>query len=253
MNVLIRILRKTWKGLFFANALITMVLLYPFFVVLLSRKQWFPLAMKLKRFWAHLLLFDVGIFYSIEHQRPLDPNTSYVFTPNHSSYLDIVVSYVALPNYFHFIGKAELKKVPLFKIFFKDMDITVDRKSIRDSHRAMTRAASDLKEGTSIVIFPEGTIPESAPVMGRFKNGPFKLAIDNQVPVVPVAYLTNWRILPDRKGPRSGGRPSLAKIKILEPIPTIGMTENDIEGLKEKVFVALETCIAAANKHIQND
>jgi 1-acyl-sn-glycerol-3-phosphate acyltransferase len=247
MDFAVILLRKIWKGLFFANAFITMVLLFPFFYILLSKKKWFPKAMELKRFWAHLLLLDVGIFYSVEQSTPLDPAKSYVFCPNHSSYLDIVVSYVALPNYFHFIGKAELKKVPLFKIFFKDMDITVDRKSIRDSHRAMTRAAEDLKEGISIAIFPEGTIPDSVPKLGRFKNGPFKLAIDNQVPLVPVCYISNWKILPDnRKGTRSGGRPGLSKIKILDPIPTIGMNEDNIEELKDKVFTAIENCLKQA-------
>jgi 1-acyl-sn-glycerol-3-phosphate acyltransferase len=179
MDFAVILLRKIWKGLFFANAFITMVLLFPFFYILLSKKKWFPKAMELKRFWAHLLLLDVGIFYSVEQSTPLDPAKSYVFCPNHSSYLDIVVSYVALPNYFHFIGKAELKKVPLFKIFFKDMDITVDRKSIRDSHRAMTRAAEDLKEGISIAILdPLPTIVMNEDNIEELKDKVFT-AIEN--------------------------------------------------------------------------
>jgi 1-acyl-sn-glycerol-3-phosphate acyltransferase len=248
MNPAIVFFRKIWKGLFFTNALLTMVLLYPAFYILLSKNKWFPLAMRLKRFWAHLLLFDVGIFYSVEQVVPLDPKQSYVFCPNHSSYLDIILSYIAIPNYFHFIGKAELKHVPLFKIFFKDMDITVDRKSIRDSHRAMLRAASDLKQGISIAIFPEGTIPVHVPRMGKFKNGPFKLAIENQVPVVPVVYLSNYKILPDdRKGARVGGRPGISRVKILAPIPTLDMTEADIEILRDKVYQQINESLMEVN------
>lgn len=241
MNFLIIALRKVWKGLFFANAFIGLILLYPFFFILLSREAWFPLAMKLKRFWAHLLLHDVGIFYSIQQEVELDKNQSYVFCPNHSSYLDIVVSYIAIPNYFHFVGKAELKKVPLFKIFFKKMDITIDRKNIRNAHKSMQRAEEDLKKGISIAIFPEGTIPENAPAMGRFKNGPFKLAIDTQTPIVPITYLNNFKILPDGRKGKKGGRPGISRVKIHAPIATLGMTDADIEELKCRVFEAINS------------
>lgn len=239
MNFAIVILRRVWKGLFFANVFIGLTILYPAFYVLLSREAWFPLAMKLKRFWAHLILHDVGIFYSIQQEVELDKNQSYIFCPNHGSYLDIVVSYIALPNYFHFIGKAELKNVPLFNIFFRKMDIALDRKSMRDAHRVMTRAEEDIKKGASIVIFPEGTIPENAPVMGHFKNGPFKLAIDTQTPIVPVTYLNNYKILPDGKKGKIGGRPGISYVKIHAPISTKGMTKEDIETLKHKVFEAI--------------
>lgn len=239
MNMIVIGLRKLWKGLFFANALITMLLLFPFFYVLLSRETWFPYAMKLKRFWAHLLLHDVGIFYSIEQECALDPKQSYIFCPNHSSYLDIIVSYIAIPNYFHFVGKAELRKTPLFGIFFKKMDIAVDRKNLRHAHRALQRAEDDIRKGISIAIFPEGTIPDNAPTMGRFKNGPFKLAIDSQASIVPITYQSNYKILPDGRKGKSGGRPGIARVKIHAPISTKGFTEKDIEHLKSLVFDAI--------------
>lgn len=243
MKSLRRLLGNSWKILFFLNGLVTMVLLFPFFYVLLSRETWFPHAMKLKRFWAHLLLFDVGIIYSVKQLEKLDKKQTYIFCPNHSSYLDIVVSYVALPNYFHFVGKAELRKVPLFGIFFKDMDIAIDRANIRNSLKALGRASSDIDKGISIAIFPEGTIPETAPQLGNFKNGPFKLAIEKQVPIVPVTYLNNWKILPDvRKGkkPVSDGGPGKARVIIHKPIETKGLSEDDIETLKKQVYEVIE-------------
>ncbi len=252
MHFVVVLLRKIWKGLFFANAFIGLLLLFPFFYVLLLREEWFPYAMKLKRFWAHLLLFDVGIFYSVKQEVPLDKNQSYVFCPNHSSYLDIVVSYVSIPNYFHFMGKAELRDVPLFGIFFKKMDIAVDRKSIRNSYRAMQRAASDIDKGISIVIFPEGTIPENAPEMGRFKNGPFKLAIDKQIPIVPMTYLSNYKILPDGRKGKSGGRPGMSYIKIHAPVPTKGMTDDDIETLKARVYAIINGGLELPAAHLNS-
>jgi len=71
--------------------------------------------------------------------------------------------------------------------------------------------------------------------MGRFKNGPFKLAVEKQVPIVPITFMNNWLLLPDDFYRRIG-HPGIAKIILHDPIPTIGMTEDDIDALKEKVY-----------------
>ena len=85
-------------------------------------------------------------------------------------------------------------------------------------------------------MFPEGTIPNNAPTLGRFKVGAFKLAVDMQVPIVPITMPNNYKIL-EMKGLFSGkAGPGLAKVIIHEPISTIGMTEKDIPELQNKVF-----------------
>ena len=104
-----------------------------------------------------------------------------------------------------------------------------------DSHRAFLRACSDIDKGISITLFPEGTIHTNGPVMGRFKNGPFRLAIEKQVPIVPVTFLNNWVILPDDFR-RSVGRPGIAHVIIHEPVPTAGMTEANLDALKARVY-----------------
>jgi 1-acyl-sn-glycerol-3-phosphate acyltransferase len=139
--------------------------LFPLFYVLLQKKKWFTKVFALKRFWAKLIIFNVGIRYKIIdlNKKPLP--TRCVICPNHASFLDIVTTYIVCPGYFHFMGKAELKKVPLFNQFFDRMNILVDRGSIMGSHRAFTRAASDLDKGISISIFPEATIPDCSPFL----------------------------------------------------------------------------------------
>lgn len=184
------------------------------------------------------MLWPVLIFYTIKRTNKLDKNQAYVFCPNHTSLLDILLIYIAIPNYFHTMGKAELLKVPLFRRFFKKMNIPVNRKSKIDSHRAFIRAGKDLEKGISITLFPEGTIHRNCPVMGRFKNGPFKLAIEKQIPVVPITFLNNWLILPDDFDNRLG-HPGIARVIIHDPISTNGLTENDIESLKSKVYAAI--------------
>ena len=100
------------------------------------------------------------------------------------------------------------------------------------------RASKDIDKGISISLFPEGTIHHNGPVMGRFKNGPFRLAIEKQVPIVPITFLNNWILLPDDFHHRIG-RPGIADVIIHEPISTKGMTEVDLEKLKFLVAEAI--------------
>lgn len=132
------------------------------------------------------------------------------------------------------MGKQELNKAPLFKIFFKDMNILVDRKSTMSSHRAFLRAANELKNGNGVFLYPEGTISSSGKLRG-FKNGAFKLAIEQQVPIVPITFLNNWKLLQNGGFFKASGRPGLSKVIIHEPISTIGMTEDDLVSLRSKV------------------
>jgi 1-acyl-sn-glycerol-3-phosphate acyltransferase len=224
-----------WRSLFFVNAVVTFFLLFPLFFILLQREKWFPAVFWLKKFWAHLIIWPVGIFYSIENKAKLKKNQPYVICPNHTSYLDIMLIYIGIPEYFHTMGKAELLKIPLFRLFFKKMNIPVDRKSKSGAKQAIQRAESDLDKGISVALFPEGTIHHHGPVMGRFKNGPFHLAIAKQVPLVPVTFMDNWLILPDDFQLRVG-RPGIARMIIHEPIETKGMTEADLERLKQMTY-----------------
>jgi len=116
------------------------------------------------------------------------------------------------------MGKAELRKVPLFRKFFDRMNIPVNRKSVLDSHRAFVRAGSDIDKGISITLFPEGTIHHNGPVVGRFKNGPRPFGHrKNKFPWFRLHFLNNWRLLPDDVH-RNIGHPGIAKVIIHQPI-----------------------------------
>ncbi len=229
------LLRRIWCIWFFLSGFIFFLPLYPVFLILLSREEWFIHAWRLKKVWAHWILFTTGIRYTIKKFAKLDPGQAYIITPNHSSYLDIITANIAFPNYFHFMGKAELRNVPLFNIFFKRMNISVDRNSIRDSHKAYKRARKDLEKGISLAIFPEATIPACAPELGPFKNGAFRLAIEMQVPIVPITFLDNWRLFPDREHEKMLVKPGLSRIIIHEAISTKGLSEDDANELRDRV------------------
>ena len=235
MKIIKSILTAIWKTWFILWFLLTFLFLYPFFLVTIKSRQ-LSLAFKIKRIWSYLISFGTGILpvliYKAHSKKMPQPC---VFVANHTSYLDIVLSTFYIDHLALYIGKVELLKAPLFRTFFKGMDIPVNRKSIKDSHKAFIKASQEIDKGRSMVIYPEGTISSNGQLKS-FKNGPFKLAIEKQIPIVPVVYLNNWELLQNGGFFKSNGRPGLAKIVILNPIQTKGMTDENLVNLREQTF-----------------
>ncbi len=182
--------------------------------VILSGRQSF--AHTMGRFWSGLVLGACGIKVKTKMvgQEPISPPV--VFACNHASQMDILALYRALPVEFRFLVKKELFKVPLLGFAMKKAGyIPIDRKNSRAAVKSIKDAAERLKQGASIVIFPEGT----RSVDGRlqeFKEGGFMLAIKSGCPVVPVAIKGSHKVLP--KGALIA-RPGLIEVSVGSPIP----------------------------------
>lgn len=177
-----------------------------------------------------------GIFFKVTYEEHIDWKQPYVICPNHTSILDITALTYLCPQPFSFMGKIELLKNPVTRIFFKTIDITVDRNSKMSAFRAFKKADQYLKEGKSIVIFPEGKIDdEYPPRLHEFKSGSFRLAVDNQIPILPIVIEDAWHILWDG-GEKYGSRPGIVHIKILAPIDTSLLKDEDFEKPQELVF-----------------
>ncbi|NQW42545.1 MAG: 1-acyl-sn-glycerol-3-phosphate acyltransferase [Bacteroidetes bacterium] len=175
------------------------LLLYPIFSFFFYKEEWYSIGNKLRKKWAWFLMYISFIRVEIIRENESEIKTPCVFVSNHTSYIDIIAFGLFLPEKASFMAKAELTKIPLFGIFFRTVDIGVNRSSIKDAHKAFLEASDRIKKGYSIVIFPEGTIWKNAPIMKPFKSGAFKLAIDNKVPIQPVTFQSNYKILPDEK------------------------------------------------------
>ncbi|HTL83115.1 MAG TPA: lysophospholipid acyltransferase family protein [Bacteroidia bacterium] len=226
--------RALWKLLFVLNFILSMILLWPLFFILLSSKK-YRTAFKCMRVWARWVLTIPGIIPRVKREAdPREIKGACIFVANHSSYLDIVVSYIAIPTYFVYMGKAEIDKAPLLRMFFKGMNIYVDRKTRSGSYLAFQLAAEKLRNGESVFIYPEGTI-ESKGHLKSFKNGAFRLAIENQVPIVPITFLGNWKLLQNGGFFKSHGRPGLTHVIVHKPVFTNGMTEEDLIPLRHRV------------------
>ncbi len=98
-----------------------------------------------------------------------------------------------------------------------------------------------IDEGHSIVILPEGTISDEAPKLPEFKTGAVSIAIQKQIPILPVTFTTNWKIL-QRKGMFKGkAGPGISEVIIHPPIYTEGMTKVDAEDLNAKLREVINT------------
>lgn len=209
---------------------------FPFYKYLLSDPKRFPRAFRIMKLHADVLLGLTGIFLKVKGQDRIPKEGAYIICSNHTSFLDPFCLYAVFPRYFVFTGKKEIEKWPLFHIFYTSgMNILVDRHNTASAVGTLKRMSSELSNGNPLVIFPEGTRPMNPPKLASFKQGAFALAIQMQVPVVPVTFINNWKRL-GRGGMFNGhAGPGVSTVVIHPPVSTIGMKKDDVELLTVRV------------------
>ncbi|HEX7017076.1 MAG TPA: lysophospholipid acyltransferase family protein [Cyclobacteriaceae bacterium] len=231
----------TWigKGLRYVHTgygLVVFTALFLLFLPWLCIPMIFPRAHALigilNRWWARALFALVGIPWKIEYRFTPERGKQYVFCPNHFSYLDVPTVGLNTCNTI-FVGKSEMRRVPLFGWMYSRLHITVNRARLKSRYESLIRAAKAIDEGKSLTIFPEGGIVSNDPPrLARFKDGAFRLAIEKQIPVVPVTIPFNWIILPDDTFLLTWGR----VVAIFhEPIHTEGLRLEHVDELKARV------------------
>jgi 1-acyl-sn-glycerol-3-phosphate acyltransferase len=165
---------------------------------------------------------------------------AYVCTSNHQSFLDIFAM-SRQRREMKWIAKEEVFQIPFFGLYFRlSGDIPVNRGDRESGGAALTKARWYLDRGMPVMIFPEGTRSRDGK-MGAFKPGAFRLAIEAQVPVLPVAVTGSAYGMP--KG-SPWIRPTLVLVRVLEPIDTKGMTGADVLKLMETVRARIATAEA---------
>ena len=170
-------------------------------------------------------------FWHVRIQGRQPDRGAYVCTSNHQSFLDIFAM-SRQRREMKWIAKEEIFKLPFFGLYFKlSGDIPVNRGDRESGGAALQKARWYLDHGMPVMIFPEGTRSRDGR-MGPFKPGAFRLAIEAQVPVLPVAVTGSADGMP--KG-SPWIRPTLVLIRVLEPVETKGMTGADVVRLMETV------------------
>lgn len=228
--------RAIYKIYYLFVFVISLIITYPIMYYLLSKPQRFTKAFALMRVHAFLLLVFAGARLKVEGTENIPQNGAYIICPNHTSYLDIFCIYTIFSKYFVFTGKKEIEKWPLFHIYYTSgMNILVDRKTRTGTISALKRMSHEIDKGNPIAIFPEGTISREAPKLAPFKSGAFAIAIQKQIPILPITFVSNWKIL-QRGGFWTGkGGPGIAKVVIHNPIITTDLNKNDVDQLQLQV------------------
>ncbi len=191
-----KFLTYIWRAWFYVAVFIAIVLLFPFIYITSQRKSWYPLFFGFARVWAWMVLLLSGLIPRVtRHERP-KRHQLYIICPNHTSMVDIMMTLAIFPNCFLFIGKQELAKLPLFGYFYKKTNLLVDRQSMRSRQEVFMRGAEKLDEGIGLCIYPEGGVPKEEIELAPFKKGAFRLAVEKNLPIIPVSYPDNKRHLP---------------------------------------------------------
>lgn len=211
---------------------ITFLILLPWFLLGMYYRPLSKTVLRANYWWAKVYFALIAL--PIKETWHFNPKKGqpYIFCANHFSYLDIpVMGYVHKPAVF--VGKSSISKIPGFGFMFRKLHIMVNRSSVKSRAEVLRRAAVALDEGKSVIIFPEGGITSpKPPLMAAFKDGAFRMAIEKQIPIVPVTIPYNWIILPDdNRFIISFKRP---EIVMHPPIATEGLSLAAVNEIKNR-------------------
>jgi 1-acyl-sn-glycerol-3-phosphate acyltransferase len=183
------------------------------------------------RVWSRIMLWGAGIRVVVHNPERMAGGEPRIYMSNHLSWFDIPTLAGVLPRY-KFVAKAELFKVPVFGPAIRAIGmVPIERQNRKAAFGAYDVAAAKIREGNSVVVFPEGSRGYDYPVR-PFKKGPFVLAITAGVPIVPVLVYGTRDVF--AKGTMLV-RSAPVHVHLLEPVPTAGLNPSDREELADRV------------------
>ncbi len=189
-------------------------------------------AHQIARNWARSAITANGSIVKVTGIENIPATGGVLFVSNHQSNFDIPILIGFIPRDKGFIAKIELLKVPVFSMWMKALGcLFIDRHNARQTLSALNIAADRLREGHSLVIFPEGT-RSSDGKLGRFKPGSFRLGIKANVPIVPVTINGSVNIM--QKG-TSLIKSANVEVIISPPLLPAEIADKDLNFVAEKV------------------
>ncbi|BDG07756.1 lysophospholipid acyltransferase family protein [Anaeromyxobacter paludicola] len=189
-----------------------------------------------RRVWSPSSLRLAGVRLALRRTAPL-PEGPAVYASNHESALDVFALLVSIPRDLRFVAKRELFRIPVFGWYLRLAGfVEVDRRDRTQALSSLGAAAGRLRGGTSLVVFPEGTRSRDGRV-GPFKRGPFVLAQQASVPVVPVALIGAGAVTPKA---RIEVHPGTILVVTGEPVdPAAWPDKNDLLREVRRRIIAL--------------
>tara|TARA_R110002073_G_scaffold279026_1_gene443188 strand:- start:477943 stop:478683 length:741 start_codon:yes stop_codon:yes gene_type:complete len=236
MEFLKNVFRLFWRPWFYAWVFFTILFALPILIVVISFDRFYKAFFKIAIAWGKTILFVMGFKPVVETEEEILPDKSYLFIANHASLIDVMLMLAVMKNPAVFVGKKEVRKIPVFGYVARKTSILVDRSDAESRKEVYISAQEKLSQGLSIAIFPEGLVPPENILLSDFKNGAFRLAIEHQIPIVPMTFYDvkkrfSWTFF--------SGWPGKLRVKIHQFIQTEGLTLDDMEATKEKAYTII--------------
>lgn len=188
--------------------------------------------------WADVWFFLVGIRHRNIFVEPLAKDASYIYVANHISYLDSAV----LPKTFRYpvrpLGKVEMSRIPIFGFIYKNAIVTVDRSSPENRARSVQILKATLRQGISVLVFPEGTFNTTGKPLKDFYDGAFRIAIETGTPIKPVLLLDTYRRM--HYASVFSLNPGRSRAIFLPAIPVTDYGLSEVSRLREHVYGIME-------------
>lgn len=193
--------------------------------------------------WSRILTRTTPARVQVEGLEHVASGQSYVVAANHQSQFDIPVIYGYCGLDLRWVMKAELRRVPFVAAGCRAIGhIFIDRSDPDQARKAINQAVAQLQPGTGILFFPEGTRSRDGHLL-PFKKGAFRVAVDQQLPILPMTVSGTREVLP--AGSLSL-RPGTVRLKIHPPVDTTGLGSSDLEQLKRSVRAIIDSDLAAS-------
>lgn len=235
--LLFRYLYTLYSGVIF---FLLTFLAFPVFgiALVLPQKQRLALMIGCARIWNKLWATLSGIHYRIVGKEHLQPNTQYIYTPNHTGSGDIFAVVAGIPGTYTALAKHDVsKEFPIIGFVISLFAVTVNRHDPNNRRDSVATLKQLGKQGISVIIFPEGTRNNDPNLpLKPFFGGAFRLAIDLKTPIVPTIILGARNLMNNNKLPIS---PCTITCIFGEPISPEGYTQETADNFKQFVFIKM--------------
>ncbi len=227
-SILARIYFVYAVSLFLLSMTIVAIVVF-FFKLILSIEKFDHALHKIFQVW--MGIYMPLIFCPVKHfgREHFEQGENYVVVVNHNSFLDIPVSAPGVPVTNKTLAKIEISKVPIFGYIYKQGTILVDRKNRNSRAESFAKMGEVLQSGLSLCLYPEGTRNKSNELLANFKDGAFKVAIQNQKDIIPGVIFGTKNILHPSK--KMYAWPSRIEFHFLNKISVQG---TEVKELKEE-------------------
>ena len=190
--------------------------------------------------WATIFHTFTGVRYHVQGRENLIQYPAYIYVSNHTSFLDVPALPLFIPGQFRPLGKKELLKIPVLGWVVKTVCIIVDRSDAQSRKESIIKLKGLISRGTSILIYPEGSMNRTKLLLRPFYDGAFRIAIETRTPIMPMVVINAGNLF--RPG-TAYIKPGKIWVKFGEPISTAGLEIKDAPALKQQIHQTMEAML----------